>query len=178
MKAIRLLSVVLMVGLFSGTAAGAPKLNADGLHVQPWINQSSGDLSQDLAAAAKAGKKLLVIWEQRGCGYCKQLHEVNFQIPEVVKSITDHFYVVQMDMRGERATVDFDGTRDSQAKLAVRQRVRGTPTLNFYDAAGKEIYRMPGYAEPLILLIISEYVAEGGYLTASLGDWARQRYPQ
>ncbi len=44
-----------------------PILGDDGMYHQPWFLNSFLDLKEDLAEAAEAGKRFVVMWEQRGC---------------------------------------------------------------------------------------------------------------
>lgn len=184
----RLLAVLgfglaLALGALGGGAWAAagdgPRMDERGLFVEPWFHQSTLDLSKDLAAAAGEGKILAVVWEQKGCTYCRRMHEIVFRDAEIVDYIKERFYFVQLDMRGDRQITDFDGTAMPESWLAVRHRVNGTPNIEFRDRDGNELFRMPGYAEPLFFRGVFEYVATGGYETASvqdwLGAWAAQR---
>ena len=56
-------------------AAAAAEIGEDGLHKQPWFSVTFKDMSEDLETASGAGKRLAVIFEQRGCIYCEKLHE-------------------------------------------------------------------------------------------------------
>ena len=42
------------------------------------------DIAEDIAAAKDEGKRLAIIFEQRGCIYCAKMHEVILADPEVV----------------------------------------------------------------------------------------------
>jgi len=52
--------------------ATAP-MGDDGLHKPEWLQDTFKDMTEDLEAATAEGKRLLVIWEQRGCIYCKKM---------------------------------------------------------------------------------------------------------
>jgi thioredoxin-related protein len=133
--------------------------------------ESSNDLSNDLAAASKRGKVLVIVWEQFGCYYCKLMHEVNFQDHDIVNYVRGRFDFVQLDMRGENVVKDLRGRAMTQAMLARTNRVTGTPTVLFLDSDGTEIFRMPGYAKPPLFLAIFEYIAKGAYKTQSLREY-------
>ena len=120
--------------------------------------ESSNDLSNDRAAAARQGKILVIVWEQFGCYYCKLMHEVNFQDHDIVNYVRGRFDFVQLDMRGNRVVMDLGGRATTEAKLARANQVTGTPTVQFLDRDGKEVFRMPGYAKPSLFLAIFEYV--------------------
>ena len=58
--------------------ADGPILTDDGLYKEPWFLESFLDLSDDLEGARKEGKRFVVMWELKGCPYCKETHFVNF----------------------------------------------------------------------------------------------------
>ena len=62
----------------------------DGLHKQPWFHQSFLELADDVHEAADEGKFLVVLIEQSGCPYCRELHEVNFKRSEVTDYPSEH----------------------------------------------------------------------------------------
>ena len=47
--------------------AAAVELGDDGLHKTDWMRDTFKDMTEDLAEANAEGKRLLVIFEQRGC---------------------------------------------------------------------------------------------------------------
>lgn len=144
---------------------------ASGMPTQSWFMESSNDLSNDLAAAAKRGRILAIVWEQLGCYYCKLMHEVNFQDHDVVNYVRGRFDFVQLDMRGDRVVMDLGGRATTEAMLARANRVTGTPTVQFLDRDGKEVFRMPGYAKPPLFLAIFEYVADKAYKSMTLRQY-------
>ena len=143
----------------------------DGLYHQDWFVQSFLDLRDDIKEAADEGKHFAILWEQRGCPYCKELHRVNFAVPEIRKYIKANFNILQLDMWGPRKVIDFDGKEMGERELAGRWRVNFTPTMNFFPkdttkVAGKvgrevEAFRVPGYFKPFHFLASFEYVRSG-----------------
>lgn len=150
-----------------------PELGDDGLHKQAWFQETFLDLSEDLAEAAASGRRLVIIWEQRGCPYCKQTHEVNFRIPLITEYVKKNFFVLQLNMWGDREVTDFDGETTTEKKLARKWRVLFTPTFQFFPdtpeaARGKsgdeaEVHRVPGYFKPFHFYFQFRYVKEKGY---------------
>src|SRR2546430_2096083 len=80
---------LMLVGLRLGAAAEAtylpppvgpveprvePIQDEDGLYRQSWFNVSFLDLREDFAEAKAEGKRLAVIFEQKGCPYCMKMH--------------------------------------------------------------------------------------------------------
>jgi thioredoxin-related protein len=60
------------------TPVAAAELGDDGLHKEPWFSVTFKDVAEDIAAARAEGKRLAIIVEQRGCIYCKEMHEKVF----------------------------------------------------------------------------------------------------
>jgi len=151
-----------------------PEIGDDGLHKQSWFQDTFLDLNEDLAEAKTLDKRLVVIWEQRGCPYCKKTHELNFRIPRITNYVKDNFFVLQLNMWGDREVTDFDGEVLSEKKLARKHRVMFTPTFQFFpespeEVASKpgddaEILRIPGYFWPFHFHFLFRYVNENAYL--------------
>lgn len=135
----------------------------DGLHKQEWFYDSFLEMPDDLADATSEGKDLLVLFEQRGCPYCKELHEVNFARQQITEFITQNFLVIQLDMFGAREVIDFDGEALEERQIAAKWGVNFTPTTLIFahDATAKqaEIFRLPGYLKPFHYLASLEYAA-------------------
>lgn len=149
------------------------KIGDDGLHKQDFFLDSFLEMGADLSEAAAQGKGLIVIFEQRGCPYCRELHNVNFERPEIVKYISDNFLVVQLNLWGDREVLDFDGEALSEKDLASKWFVNFTPTtvLISPEAVGAQDIReatafvMPGYFKPFHYISSLEYVMSGEYKT-------------
>ena len=165
-------------------AAGAEvEPGPSGLYTQPWVLDSFLELSDDLAEAAGKGKNFAVIWEQKGCPYCRETHRVNFADQRISSYITANFEVLQLDLWGSRKVTDFDGKEMEERELAQRWNVVFTPTIVFFpadpkavegkDGRGAEVVRMPGYFRPFHFLTMFQYVRERRY-----EDLAFQKYLQ
>ena len=152
-----------------------PELAPDGMWAASWMHPSSGDLRTDLAAAADQGLILALFWEDAGCEYCTRLHQVAFRIPALRNYVANRFYSVRVERYGEEPLVDFDGTPLTESEVATLHSIEGTPAIEFRIANGVEVYRIPGYADPRILLSLFEFVQEGGYLRTSDVQWLRER---
>ncbi len=154
-------AVALAACVFAGAAQSA-QTRSDGIHTQDWMKTESFlDLKDDLAEAKEAQKGLVIIFEQPGCGACKRLHEVNFQEPELVKTITDNFDVVQINMYGNLTVTDFDGEELSEGDFSTKHRINFTPTTLFIGDDGAEVFRLPGYFKPFYYQSGYEYVMDG-----------------
>ncbi len=107
-------------------------LTDDGIYKQPWFVESFLDLAEDLETARSHGKRFAVVWELRGCPYCKETHLVNFAQPRISDYVKTNFEVLQLNIIGARKVTDFDGEELSEKNLAPKYGVRFTPTFQFF----------------------------------------------
>lgn len=110
----------------------ASEMGDDGLHKPIWLRDTFKDMTEDLAEANAEGKRLMVIWEQRGCLYCRQMHEEVFPDPRIETLIRENYFVVQMNLFGDVEVTDFDGTTLPEKDMAQRWGVVFTPTMMFF----------------------------------------------
>lgn len=159
-----------------GVAGGErvePILGDDGLYHQSWFLNSFMDLKEDLTAAAEAGKRFAVVFEQKGCPYCRDMHTVNLADPKLNAWIRERFDILQINLWGDREVTDFDGEALPEKEFAQKYNVNFTPTIIFFpdDPAaveGKsgpevEVARMPGYFRPFHFTAMFEYVWDKRY---------------
>jgi thioredoxin-related protein len=142
---------------------------------EDFFRSSTGDLRRDVAAAAAEGKVLALWWERDGCPYCAMLHQEALREPALRAYPATRFYTVRLDRYGAGGLIDLDGAAGREGEIAVRHGVAGTPTMEFRLADGREVLRLPGYAEPAILLAAFEYVQFGGWLHVGIVGWLQQR---
>ena len=172
------------VCLLGANAAHAEAvLGDDGLYRQPWFLESFLELADDLAGAGDKKKRFAIMWELRGCPYCKQTHLVNFAKPEISNFIKDRFEILQLNIVGSREVTDFDGEKLSEKRFAEKYGVRYTPTFQFFsdnvsDLARKkprerEVARAQGYLEPRQFLAMFRFVSERAYEKGSLQDYLK-----
>ncbi len=162
------------------TGAVAANLGDDGLHKAPWMRETFKDLSEDLAEANSEGKRLMVIIEQRGCIYCKKMHEEVFPIDEIAGYIEENFFVVQINMFGDVEVTDFDGEALPEKEMVKKWGALFTPMILFFPAqvedgvsAGKAaVATMPGAFGRYTTFNMLNWVVEEGYD----GDEGFQRY--
>lgn len=190
MRALRIAFILIAALASAARAADPPKepaLGEHGLYVQPWFLQSFLDLREDLEEAAQKGKRFAIIWEQKGCPYCKETHLVNFAKPEIADYVRKHFVVLQLDLWGARKVKDFDGEELSEKALAQKYGVRFTPTVQFFPPkapAGKtsgralEVARMPGYMRPFPFFVMFQYARDEGYKAGAFRDYFKKKHDE
>lgn len=175
----------LVLTLASGRSSRAAPVQADRGLTQDWFHESRLDLREDLKEAMAAGKRLAVVFQQRNCPYCIEMHTVHLVEPAIEGFIRPRFRLVPLDLHGTRRVTDLDGQVLEERHLARRWRVTFTPTIVFLPETlpepprpGREVEvaRMQGLlAKPEFLGIFS-YVAERGYAgRASFRNWWEQR---
>lgn len=147
---------------------GAAEMGDDGLHKAPWQRDTFKDLAEDLDEANAEGKRLLVMVEQRGCIYCKKMHEEVFPIPEIDALLNDAFFVVQINMFGDVEVVDFDGEALSEKDLVKKWGLLFTPTLLFFPEEAEE---KPGSA----LAVATVPGAFGRWTTQNMLTWVLEK---
>jgi len=158
-----------------GPTLPVPQVGEDGLHTQPWFLDSFLDLNEDLAEANAQGKRLVIFWEQRGCPYCRRMHEVNLRIPAIRDAIVNDFVVLQLNLWGDREVTDFDGEVLTEKELAKKWAILYTPSILFFpetvdEVAGRpgnqaEVVRIPGYFKPFHFYFLLRYAKTKGYET-------------
>ena len=164
-----------------GEAWAEPALGDDGLYHEPWFLQSFLDLHDDLESAATGGKRLAIMWELRGCPYCRETHLVNFADPGITSYIRANFEVLQLNLIGSRKVTDFDGRELPEKDLAQKYGIRFTPTFQFFppssggiatkEPMAREVARAPGYLKPQHFLAMFRFVRERAYEQGSFRDF-------
>ncbi|MCA1774816.1 MAG: thioredoxin family protein [Loktanella sp.] len=123
-----------IAALFFWATPSIAEIGDDGLHDAPFLKETFKDLAEDAAEAAANGQQLMVIIEQRGCIYCKRMHEEVFVDPRISRMLADDFFVVQINMFGGIEVTDFDGTAQSEAEMVESWGFRFTPTMMMFDS--------------------------------------------
>ena len=124
----------------------APDPPGGKLSPQPFFAKGPPDLKRALAAK----KPVVVVFERASCRDCSEMHREGFPRPEVRQALSA-FTAVQANAFGaERA-------------WARELQVVNTPTLVFFDVAGKEVFRVEGYVRAFHLASAMDYVSTGAY---------------
>src|SRR3954468_23713682 len=113
-----------------------------------WFAQSLLHLPDDVADAAREGKRVMLYFGQPGCPYCKQLMEVNFRQRPIAERMQKEFVALELSIFGDRELTWTDGRETTEKKLAAQLKVQYTPTLIFLDERGAVAHRVNGYYPP------------------------------
>lgn len=161
-----------LVGIALGSALALPslaELDDNGLHIEPWIEETFLDLREDLADANANDQRMLILFEQRGCIYCNEMHENVFSRDDIAAMLDADFFVIRLNLHGSLEVTDFDGEVMSERDIARRWGILFTPTLMFMPeevgegltAQQASVATMPG--------------AFGGWTTFNLLNWVQER---
>ena len=163
----------------------APELTDEGLYKEPWFLDSFMVLAEDLAAADQQGKRFAIMWELKGCPYCKETHVVNFARPDIADYIKANFVVEQLNIIGLKTVTDFDGEELTKKAIAKKYGVQYTTTFQFFgeDPArlktlapqAREVARAPGYFRTDDFLAMFRFVRDKAYETKSFRDFLKAR---
>ncbi len=172
--------IALLTALCLAMPVMAAELGDDGLHKAPWMRDTFKDLAEDLEEANAEGKRLMILVEQRGCIYCKKMHEEVFVVPKVAQYIEDNFFVVQINMFGDVEVTDFDGTALPEKDMVKRWGALFTPSIYFLPeevgddvtATQAAVANMPGAFSASTTYNLLNWVVEKGYD----GDEPFQKY--
>ncbi|MEE9375010.1 MAG: thioredoxin family protein [Rhizobiaceae bacterium] len=168
---ITVILLLILHPIVSYTTVLSAEIGDDGLHKQDWFAESFLDMAEDIQTAKEEGKRLAIIFEQRGCIYCKKLHETVFSDPEVIQYISKNFLVVQYNMFGDKEVIDLDGEKLTEKTAARKWRLYYTPTIMFMpeelpkggDTAKAAVSVMPGAFGKATTLSMFQWVHEKGY---------------
>jgi thioredoxin-related protein len=173
--------VMLLAALLAcASTTGAAPLGDDGLHKEDWFAITFRDINEDIASAAAEGKRLALIFEQRGCIYCKKVHEEVLSDPQVRDYIKANFKMVQYNMYGDEEVTDLDGSKLTEKSAARKWGIVFTPTILFMpekpvaglNARQAAVAAMPGAFRKGTFLDMFTWVREKRYQT----DEDFQRY--
>jgi thioredoxin-related protein len=95
---------------------------------------STESLVASLDQALRVKQPLVVMVSLQGCAFCKVVRE-NYLQPLRASGLQ----VVQIDMRDNRALVDFDGTALTHDAWVRKQSIKLAPTVLFFGAQGREV---------------------------------------
>ena len=173
--------MAMVLALVMAVPVGAAELGDDGLYKSAWMRDTFKDLQEDFAEANSEGKRLLLLIEQRGCIYCKEMHEVTFQDPRIKAMLEDVFFPIQINLGGDTELIDTDGEVLTEKKSMRKWNVLFTPTMIYLpktldpnkSAGGQAVAIMPGAFGPGTTLDMMTWVMEERYLDQSEEDFQR-----
>ncbi len=107
-------------------------------------------------------RPLLVIFEQKACQPCDEMHREAFSREPLVMALSN-FDVAQVDMRSAERLQTPDGRELPARQWAGELGIQYAPSLVFFDAGGREIFRSEAYLKSFHLHAVLDYVATGAW---------------
>lgn len=91
-------------------------------------------------SVSSAEKIKLMYFYEEGCHWCEKMDVVmnDLSIRDLLRKNTD---IIRIDIHGTKMIKAEDLTEN---ELVKKYRIKGTPTLIFFSAQGKELLRIPG----------------------------------
>ncbi len=130
------------------------------LHVQPNYIQPPYRLADWLK---RSHKPLLVLFEQKQCSNCDELH-LDIFVRAESKRLLKQFDVVLVDMWSQQPVQTPQGKETSLSRWARELRVNYAPSLVFFNTNGEEVFRTEAYLRAFHTQSVMDYVASRAYL--------------
>ncbi|HET9976273.1 MAG TPA: thioredoxin fold domain-containing protein [Burkholderiaceae bacterium] len=165
----------LLALLFAAAALAGPALaqqpSPHAIDIPRWFTPSLLDVKDEVAAAAREGKRVMVYFGQDGCPYCKALMKANFAPGPIADKTKQHFVAIAINIWGDAQASWIDGVPTTEKALARRLGVQFTPTLMFFDVDGRLALRLDGYLPPERFTRVLDYVIERRDRELSLAEY-------
>jgi thioredoxin-related protein len=136
----------------------SPSKGSGKLHTDESFLQEPYDLS-----ARKSGKPLLVLFEQKNCPPCDELHDDVLKqrgSPELLKK----FDVVLLDTWSKTPVTTPKGEKLTAESWGKQLNLTYVPTMVFFNTEGEEVFRAEGWMRTFHVQSSMEYVADKSYL--------------
>ncbi len=137
----------------------APQPASGKLHTEV-SNVASTD---DLKSALQKDKYLLVIFGQKQCATCDELH-LDILQREESRELLQRLNVAVVDLWSDRKIVTPDGSEQSIYDWARKLDIKYAPSLVYFNDQGEEVFRSDGYLRSFHVQSVMDYVTSGAYL--------------
>jgi thioredoxin-related protein len=131
------------------------------LHDQPFLLKPPLELD---ASHRRPPKPLAVLFEQRECAACDELHREGFAHPEV-RRLTGKLDIARVELFGAEGLVTPEGRTTTAREWGRALAIAYTPTIVFFDESGREVFRIDAYLRPFHLASSLDYVVSKAYLS-------------
>jgi thioredoxin-related protein len=167
----KLLHAFALAAICLAGPAAAQVASPYAIDIPPWFATSFLDFRDEVADAARTGRRVMIYVGQDGCPYCTKLMTANFSQADIVATTRERFVPIALNLWGDRETTWVDGGAQAEKALAQRLGVQFTPTLIFLDEGGNVVARLDGYWPPQRFRAVLDYVAAKRETVEPLADW-------
>jgi thioredoxin-related protein len=127
------------------------------------LHQAKSYLQEPYRLATRSGDKpLLVLFEQKECTPCDELHLDILRREESVE-LLKRFDVAVLDMWSKTAVQTPAGVDSSAAEWSRQLNVQYAPTMVMFDTSGREVFRTEAYLKAFHIQSAMDYVISGAY---------------
>ena len=134
-------------------SAGSGKLHSNASFLQPPYELS----------ARKSGKPLLVLFEQKNCPPCDELHD-DILKQQGSAELLQKFDVILLDTWSKTPVITPQAKSTTAEKWSKELTLTYVPSMMFFDEKGDEVFRAEGWLRTFHVQAAMEYVAGKGYL--------------
>jgi thioredoxin-related protein len=129
------------------------------------LHREESYLSPPYRLAERPGDKpLLVLFEQKDCAHCDELHLDILKREDSVE-LLDQFDVVVLDMWAQTPLQAPAGEEMTASQWAKKLRIQYAPTMVMFDRQGNEVFRTEAYLKAFHTQSAMDYVLSGAYKT-------------
>jgi thioredoxin-related protein len=137
----------------------SPPAPTGSLHVDPSYLQPPYRLAE-----RGSGKPLLVLFEQKDCPPCDELHLDILKRKESAE-LLKRFDVVLLDMWSKTPVQTPDGLDTTAAEWSKQINIQYAPSMVLFDESGREVFRREAYLKAFHTQGSMDYVLSGAYKT-------------
>jgi len=130
---------------------------ARGMFDEPFLMRPPLDL-----AKRKGGRPLAVLVESADCDACDEMHREAFGRRDVLRAL-ERFDVARIVLGSSAPLTSPSGNATTAGAFARELGVAYTPAVVFFDASGREVFRIGAYLRPFHFASSFAYVADGAY---------------
>jgi len=147
------------VGFRDFWARVSPPASTGTLHTDPAYLQPPYRLAERVG-----GKPLLVLFEQKDCLPCDELH-LDILKRRAIAELLKRFDVVLLDMWSKTPLQTPEGVDSTVAEWSKQLNIQYTPSMVLFDGSGQEVFRREAYLKAFHTRGSMEYVLSGAYKT-------------
>jgi thioredoxin-related protein len=118
--------------------------------------------SNDLHAALEPDKYLLVIFGQKQCATCDELHLDILQRPES-RELLERVNVAVIDLWSHDKIVTPDGSEQKIVDWVKQLDIKYAPSLVYFNDQGEEVFRSDAYLKAFHVQSVMDYVTTAAY---------------
>ena len=117
---------------------------------------------KNLQQSLSADKPLLVLFVQKQCATCDELHNDMLKRAEGKKQLS-RFNVTLLDMWSDKKIINPDGKSVKIRDWVKQLDVKYAPSMIYFNAKGEEVFRTDAYLKSFHTHSVMDYVASGAY---------------